>query len=134
MQQVARESDLSREFGPKACTERALQLGAYWVTEGNQGTYPSLTRRPYTSNSHPELSVFNTDRTVLSTADENAVQVEKLPPETTQHFDRDPETNKLLWFASPPMNVTPAPTPRYSLAYLHFLSTKRRKRLGVGKE
>ncbi len=37
MQPVARESDLTREFGPKACTERALQLGAYWVTEGNQG-------------------------------------------------------------------------------------------------
>ncbi|KAK0238115.1 hypothetical protein EDD85DRAFT_952278 [Armillaria nabsnona] len=98
------------------------------------GAYPSLTRRQYTSNSHSELSVFNTDRTVLSTADENAMQVEKLPPETTQHFDRDPETNKLLWFASPPMNVTPAPTPKYSLAYLHFLSTKRRKGLDIGKE
>ncbi|KAK0452247.1 hypothetical protein EV421DRAFT_2074775 [Armillaria borealis] len=84
-----------------------------------------------------ELSVFNTDRTILSTADENTVQVEKLPPETTQHFDRDPETNKLLWFASPPMNVTPAPTPKYSLTYLHFLSTKRRKGLDdilAGKE
>ncbi len=50
------------------------------------GTYPSLTRRQYTSNSHPELSVFNTDRTVLSTADENTVQVEKLPPETSTCF------------------------------------------------
>lgn len=100
------------------------------------GTYPFLTRHHSTSNSHPELSVFNTDRTILSTADENTVQVEKLPPETTQHFDRDPETNKLLWFASPPMNVTPAPTPKYSLAYLHFLS-RRRKGLDVipaGKE
>ncbi|KAK0458927.1 uncharacterized protein EV420DRAFT_1642637 [Desarmillaria tabescens] len=74
-----------------------------------------------------ELSVFSTDRTVLSTAGTNTVQVEKLPPETTQHFDRDPETNKLLWFASAPMNVTSAPTPKYSLAYLHFLSMKRRK-------
>lgn len=75
-----------------------------------------------------EVPVFNTDRTILSMAGVNALQVEKLPPETTQHFDRDPDTNKLLWFASPPMNVTPAPTPKYSLAYLHFLATKRRKR------
>lgn len=45
---------------------------------------------------------------------------------TAKHFDRDPETNEVLWFASPPLNVAHAPAPKYSLAYLHFLAMKRK--------
>ncbi|PBK64110.1 hypothetical protein ARMSODRAFT_962240 [Armillaria solidipes] len=69
------------------------------------------------------------DRSILSgsglTLGNNAQQ-EKLPPETTKHFDRDPETDEVLWFAAPPINVAPAPVLKHSLAYLHFLAKKRK--------
>ncbi|KAI0044882.1 hypothetical protein FA95DRAFT_1608164 [Auriscalpium vulgare] len=60
----------------------------------------------------------------------NAV-MEKLPPETARHFDRDPETNEVLWFAAPPINVAHTPAPRYSLKYLHWLATKRKSAGGA---
>lgn len=44
-----------------------------------------------------------------------------------RHFDRDPETNEVLWFAAPPLNVARKPAPRYSLQYLHWLATKRKR-------
>ena len=47
------------------------------------------------------------------------------PP--ARHFDRDPETNEVLWFAAPPLNVARKPAPRYSLQYLHWLATKRKR-------
>ena len=43
-------------------------------------------------------------------------------------FDRDPATNEVLWFAAPPMNMSRARGPRYSLDYLLFIATKKRKR------
>jgi chromatin structure-remodeling complex subunit RSC1/2 len=43
-------------------------------------------------------------------------------------FDRDPTTNEVLWFAAPPMNMSRARGPRYSLEYLTFIATKKRKR------
>jgi chromatin structure-remodeling complex subunit RSC1/2 len=43
-----------------------------------------------------------------------------------RHFDRDPETNEVLWFAAPPLNVARKPAPRYSLQYLHWLATRRK--------
>ncbi|KAI3602360.1 rsc complex protein [Moniliophthora roreri] len=71
------------------------------------------------------------DRTVLTAAGGpamgNNVHIEKLPSDTTRHFDRDPETNQVLWFATPPLNIAPTPKPRHSLAYLHFLATKRKR-------
>ncbi|KAL0573841.1 hypothetical protein V5O48_008105 [Marasmius crinis-equi] len=71
------------------------------------------------------------DRTVLTAAGGSAlgnnVNTKKLPSETTRHFDRDPQTNEVLWFSSPPVNVAPAPAPRHSLAYLHFLAKKRKQ-------
>ena len=32
----------------------------------------------------------------------------------------------MLWFSAPPVNVAHPPTPKYSLAYLHFLAMKRK--------
>ena len=43
-----------------------------------------------------------------------------------KHFDRDPESNAVLWFASPPVDLPRPPPPQYSLKYLHWLATKRR--------
>ena len=42
-------------------------------------------------------------------------------------FDRDPETNEVLWFAAPPLNMARAKGPSYSLAYLQFLAAKRKR-------
>ncbi|CAG8536798.1 6105_t:CDS:10 [Acaulospora colombiana] len=42
----------------------------------------------------------------------------ELPPETAEHFVRD-ENGKVLWFATPPIDVTPLPQPMHSIEYLH---------------
>ena len=44
-----------------------------------------------------------------------------------KHFDRDPETNEVLWFAAPPIQIARTPAPKHSLTYLHFLATKRKQ-------
>ena len=44
-----------------------------------------------------------------------------------KHFDRSPETNQVLWFAAPPVDTARPPPPQYSLKYLHWLATKKRK-------
>ena len=47
---------------------------------------------------------------------------------TAKHFDRDPETNEVLWFSAPPVNVAHPPTSKHSLKYLHFPALKRKRR------
>jgi chromatin structure-remodeling complex subunit RSC1/2 len=93
------------------------------------------------------------DRSVVTAAGGLAVlgqgaHIEKLPAETgmwapcsissssdspeslvAKHFDRDPETNEVLWFPAPPVDVPRRATPKYSLAYLHFLATKGKREL-----
>ncbi|KAG1814375.1 uncharacterized protein BJ212DRAFT_1482112 [Suillus subaureus] len=78
----------------------------------------------------------NRDRTMLTAAGNLTVPPidDKLPPETIKHFDRSPDTNELFWFAAPPMNTARTPPPQHSLAYLHFLATKRKKELDVGSD
>ncbi|KAI6137126.1 hypothetical protein F5141DRAFT_995662 [Pisolithus sp. B1] len=69
------------------------------------------------------------DRTMLTAAGNLSVPpvVDKLPPETTKHFDRSPETNEVLWFGAPPLNVARPPPVKHSLTYLHFLARKRKE-------
>jgi len=57
-----------------------------------------------------------------------------LPIVSAKHFDRSPDTNELFWFAAPPMNAARTPPPRHSLAYLHFLATKRKKEFAAGSD
>ncbi|GBE78547.1 hypothetical protein SCP_0114360 [Sparassis crispa] len=71
------------------------------------------------------------DRTVVTAAGGLAnlggnISTERLPPETAKQFDRDPQTNEVLWFASPPVDMAHTPAPQHSLKYLHFM-TKMRK-------
>ncbi|KAF9482362.1 hypothetical protein BDN70DRAFT_436154 [Pholiota conissans] len=78
------------------------------------------------------------DRSVVSAAGGLAAiggpaQVEKLAPETAKLFDRDPDTNEVLWFAAPPLNQPRVRGPRYSLAYMQFLA-KKRKNQDAGDE
>jgi len=44
-----------------------------------------------------------------------------------KHFDRDPETNQVLWFSGPPIDVARTPTPQYSLKYLHHVAMKKKQ-------
>ena len=90
------------------------------------------------------------DRSIVSAAGGAAIlsghaHIEKLPSETggfflsamfgcidligdiAKLFDRDPETNEVLWFSAPPLNVAHPPAPKYSLAYLHYLAKKRKR-------
>ncbi|KAI6113785.1 hypothetical protein EDD16DRAFT_1483863 [Pisolithus croceorrhizus] len=69
------------------------------------------------------------DRTMLTAAGNLSVPpvVDKLPPETTKYFDRSPETNEVLWFGAPPLNVVRPPAVKHSLTYLHFLARKRKE-------
>ncbi|KAI6028936.1 hypothetical protein EDC04DRAFT_146757 [Pisolithus marmoratus] len=69
------------------------------------------------------------DRTMLTAAGNLSVPavVDKLPPETTKYFDRSPETNELLWFGAPPLNVARPPAVQHSLTYLHYLARKRKE-------
>ncbi|EMD41459.1 hypothetical protein CERSUDRAFT_110034 [Gelatoporia subvermispora B] len=68
------------------------------------------------------------DRSIVAAAGGASANVlaEKLPPETAKHFDRDPETNEVLWFAAAPVDIAHPPGPRHSLAYLHYLAKKRK--------
>ncbi|KAA1468335.1 hypothetical protein DENSPDRAFT_863516 [Dentipellis sp. KUC8613] len=71
------------------------------------------------------------DRSIVAAAGVlGGAAIEKLPPETAKHFDRDPESNEVLWFAAPPVDVARVPKPRYSLEYLHWLARKRKRALG----
>lgn len=47
-------------------------------------------------------------------------------------FDRDPDTNEVLWFAAPPLNQPRPRGPRHSLAYLQFIAAKRKKATAEG--
>ncbi|KAK7019739.1 hypothetical protein VNI00_017979 [Paramarasmius palmivorus] len=98
----------------------------YGYTQPTYNTVPQPYQQAPTPSSKPTI-----DRTVLTAAGGpamgNNVHIEKLPSDMTRHFDRDPETNQVLWFASPPLNVAPTPKPQHSLAYLHFLATKRKR-------
>ncbi|KAJ7720297.1 hypothetical protein DFH07DRAFT_308727 [Mycena maculata] len=64
------------------------------------------------------------DRSVVSAAGVAVTAVEKLGPETTRHFERDPTTGEVLWFPGPPLHVSRVPPPRHRLEYLHFLARK----------
>lgn len=46
---------------------------------------------------------------------------------SAKQFDRDPETNEVLWFPAPPVDAPRRTAPKYSLAYLHFLAAKRKR-------
>jgi chromatin structure-remodeling complex subunit RSC1/2 len=52
---------------------------------------------------------------------------------TAKWFDRDPKTNEVLWFASPPLNRPHAKGSRHSLVYMQFLAAKRRRASEDGK-
>ncbi|KAJ6515483.1 hypothetical protein C8R45DRAFT_956656 [Mycena sanguinolenta] len=66
------------------------------------------------------------DRSVVTAGGVAVSAVEKLGPEMTRHFERDPATGEMLWFPGPPLHVARVPPPRHRLEYLHFLAAKYR--------
>ncbi|KAF9261985.1 hypothetical protein L218DRAFT_869069 [Marasmius fiardii PR-910] len=125
-QQTSLTSTQQSVYGQQLATANATQQAAVHNYHNQQQQQQQQAGTPTpSSNSKPAV-----DRTVLNAAGGaslgNNVQIQKLPPETTRHFDRDPKTNEVFWFSSPPVNVAPAPTPRHSLTYLHFLAKKRK--------
>ncbi|KAG8964950.1 hypothetical protein FRC03_001174 [Tulasnella sp. 419] len=86
---------------------------------------------PYAGIAQPSKS--SVDRTLVTAAGGMSALggnpiIEELPAETVQLFDRDPDTDQLLWFTGPPVDV-PDPKssiPRYNLDYLYYLAKKKK--------
>ena len=89
--------------------------------------YTQAYTPPLTISSNPKAVK---DRSVLSAAGgyTYAASVDKLPPELTRYFDRDPDTGEVLWFAAPPVNVPQPAALQHSIEYLHFVAMKRKAR------
>lgn len=47
------------------------------------------------------------------------------PIHTVNVLDRDPSTNRVLWFSGPPIDIVVPERPKHSAAYLAFLAKKR---------
>jgi len=105
--------------------------GSTKITSSAGGAYIT-PYQPLQTPYSQQVSQRAADRSVVSAAGGLVAiggpgQLEKLSPETAKLFDRDPETNEVLWFAAPPLNMSRPNGPRHSLAYLQFLAAKRRK-------
>ncbi|KZT64027.1 hypothetical protein DAEQUDRAFT_733167 [Daedalea quercina L-15889] len=114
-------------------TDRAGPSKGLYVGTPAAQTAPSTSTGPYAQNApFPQAppAQATADRSILTLAGlaplGNNVSTEKLPPETAKHFDRDPETNEVLWFSAPPVDRARPRAPQHSLAYLHFLAKKRK--------
>ncbi|CAL1696787.1 unnamed protein product [Somion occarium] len=128
----SRHTDATDRFGPS----KGLYVGQ--PSQTAQLTLTPATTQQTTSQSAYQYTTqmqTATDRSLMTGAGlvGSNVVTEKLPPETTRHFDRDPQTNEVLWFAAPPIDIALPPVPKYSLAYLHHLARKR-KREAAGME
>ncbi|KAF9235837.1 hypothetical protein BU15DRAFT_77561 [Melanogaster broomeanus] len=118
------------EVGPSSSLTKPTTVGTA-ATFGSTPTYyqqpppqpPVQGHKPYSGSGDTK------DRSMLTAAGNLTVPplVEKLPPDTTKFFDRSPETNEVLWFAAPPLDVAHSPPPKHSLVYLHFLAKKRKE-------
>ncbi|OCH94163.1 hypothetical protein OBBRIDRAFT_748123 [Obba rivulosa] len=107
--------------GPSAATQPVTPAAA------NTYQYATPAQTQYPRAQSAQLR-GDGDRSILTVAGGASANVttEKLPAETAKHFDRDPETNEVLWFSAPPVDIPHPPGPRHSLAYLHFLAKKRK--------
>ncbi|KAI0651399.1 hypothetical protein C8Q79DRAFT_32964 [Trametes meyenii] len=128
---AAAKAEAERAGTSKAATVVAPQPATQPATSAPQGGYAPQSYPQYAQHIPP-----HEDRSIYVAAGGasalNNATVEELPPETARHFDRDPETNEVLWFAAPPVDLVHAPPPRHSLKYLAFLAQKRKKQIGDG--
>ncbi|CAE6447423.1 unnamed protein product [Rhizoctonia solani] len=72
------------------------------------------------------------DRSVITAAGGPTIiptsMIEMLPEDTVKHFDRDPDTNQLLWFSGAPIETPRIRHPKHSLDYLYFLAQQQERR------
>ncbi|KAF8878456.1 hypothetical protein BD779DRAFT_1554735 [Infundibulicybe gibba] len=121
--------DGDRETGRKRTRRSEDSANKPIVTGINMAT--TYSYQPSNPSQPVQLSQrLGPDRSILSAIGGagslgSSAQIEKLPLDTSKHFDRDPETNEVLWFGAPPADFARVPKPRHSLAYLHFLATKQ---------
>ncbi|EKM60679.1 uncharacterized protein PHACADRAFT_246748 [Phanerochaete carnosa HHB-10118-sp] len=117
-------------------TDRVGQSKGLYVGPPIQGQPTPATPAPHPHQAYPHQHSRlpprpAVDRSILTAAGGAALGTngltERLPSETGKYFDRDPETNEVLWFAAPPIDVAHPPGPQYSLEYLNFLAQKRRR-------
>ncbi|KAF4584606.1 hypothetical protein EYR38_001835 [Pleurotus pulmonarius] len=94
------------------------------VVPGYEYQTSQLSHQLIPVNKRPDRAITSAIGSIAG----HQVQSEELPPETARYFDRDPETNEVLWFAAPPLDIAIPPTPKHSMEYLHFLA-KRKKAL-----
>ncbi|KAF8627275.1 hypothetical protein AX17_006320 [Amanita inopinata Kibby_2008] len=135
--EVAESTDADKTKKPrKGATDNGPNKGIYVGGSTQAATTNPVASSQYYQQSNPSQQqslgqrANVSDRSIVTAAGGVAVlgsgQVERLPPETVKHFDRDSETNEVLWFAAPPMNVARVPAPQHSLTYLHYLAMKRK--------
>ncbi|KAJ7715224.1 hypothetical protein B0H14DRAFT_3633665 [Mycena olivaceomarginata] len=91
-------------------------LRAEWYNndsaEGNGSDAPlDLFERPVRLGGHQKKQGAVVDRSVVTAGGVAVSAVDKLGPETTRHFERDPTTGEVLWFPGPPLHVARAPPP-----------------------
>ncbi|KAK7062069.1 hypothetical protein R3P38DRAFT_3251433 [Favolaschia claudopus] len=92
-----------------------------------------LFERPVRLIAQPKKQTVIVDRSVVSAGGVAVTSMEKLGPETTRHFERDPTTGEMLWFPGPPMHMARPPPPRHRLEYLNFLANKYKPELAPAK-
>ncbi|KAJ8518925.1 hypothetical protein ONZ45_g4070 [Pleurotus djamor] len=97
------------------------------MVPGYQYQSSQLTHQLIPTTQRPDRSITSVAGPLLGTQ----IQSEELSPELARYFDRDPETNEVLWFAGPPLDIAMPPAPKHSMEYLHFLAHKRKKALSV---
>ncbi|RPD58486.1 hypothetical protein L227DRAFT_594371 [Lentinus tigrinus ALCF2SS1-6] len=113
----------------KAEAERAAaKAGIPYVHPTSQ---PSTSMQQQAPASYIPVAPPREDRSIIAAAGGlaalgSSAAMEELPAETARHFDRDPETNEVLWFAAPPVDIVHTPAPQHSLKYLAHLARKRK--------
>ncbi|KAF8185074.1 hypothetical protein K438DRAFT_1068889 [Mycena galopus ATCC 62051] len=117
---------------------RRIPPAEWYSADGGGSTTPvdalDLFERPVRLGVSQKKQGVLVDRSVVAAGGVAISAVEKLEPDTTRHFERDPTTGEVLWFPGPPMNVARVPPPRHRLEYLHFLATKYRPELAKVKD
>ncbi|KAH9927429.1 uncharacterized protein BXZ73DRAFT_48932 [Epithele typhae] len=120
---VRKSSRPKRAAAAKSDAERIAALKGVPV--------PTTTTTAAATAQHvPPAAPPRDDRSILAAGGVqlgSSVVTEELPSETARHFDRDPETGEVLWFAAAPVDIVHAPLPRHSLKYLAHLARKRKE-------
>ncbi|PIL30846.1 hypothetical protein GSI_07014 [Ganoderma sinense ZZ0214-1] len=110
-----------------AAASRGVSAVPMQPSTSQSSSYQQQAQQPQYAQAYPPP---REDRSIVAAAGGlsalgSSAAMEELPAETARHFDRDPETNEVLWFAGPPVDIVHTPPPRHSLKYLAHLARKR---------